>query len=236
MDRTTTLADAQRQFYERLWRAWGDDPRSLSYRDAETQHERFFRLTRAFHQLDCPFTVHEVGCGLGHFGEYLQTHVPHAVYSGTDLCREFVECCRRKFPGGSFHLRDFLEHDESEHFDFLTLSGSFNPRLDAPPDAWRDFITGMLRKMYACCRCGLAVNFLSPFCDPGRRDDALHYQDPWELLAWVAGDLSRHVELDWGGPLFEYTLRIYRPEYVSRLYPAPEFDRYFKGRRPVALP
>lgn len=225
---TRTLAETQRAFYEHLWREFGDDPRSLSYRDAETQNERFFRLARALHQVQGPFTVHEVGCGLGHFGEYLHAHLPHAVYSGTDLCPDFVDSCRRKFPGGTFHHRNFLEHDAAEQFDFLTSSGTFNPRLDNRRPEWREFIAAMVGKMYACCRCGIAVNFLSPFCDAHCMDPRLHYENPWEAAAWIVRDLSRHIELDWGGPLFEYTLRIHRPEFVRRFYPAAAFDRYFR--------
>jgi hypothetical protein len=224
-----SLADSQRAFYQRLWRDYGDDPRSLSHRDATTQRERFFRLARTFHQQPGAFSVHEVGCGLGHFGEYLETRYPRATYSGTDVCPEFVDACRRKFPGAAFYLRDFRKHDEREQFDFVVLSGTFNPRLGAAPAEWLAFIDGMIHRMFNCCRCGIAVNFLSPYCDADRRDEALHYEDPWRTTAWVIRDLSRHVELDWGGPLFEFTLRIYRPEYARQLYPEAEFDRYFPG-------
>lgn len=224
-----SLADSQRDFYLERWRDFGDDPRSLAYRDVATQYERFFRLGRMFQQHPGAFSVHEVGCGLGHFGEYLEPRFPRANYSGTDLCPEFVAACRTKFPDSVFHLQDFRNHDEREQYDFLALSGTFNPCLETPADEWRAFIDALVRKMFACCRCGMAVNFLSPYCDADRREAGLHYQDPWSLAEWVVRDLSRHIELDWGGPLFEYTLRIYRPEYVRRLYPEREFARYFNS-------
>ena len=155
-----------------------------------------------------------------------------ATYSGTDICPEFVETCRRKFPGATFHLRDFRLHDPRERFDFIVLSGTFNPRVGAAPEEWRAFIDGMIRRMFDCSRCGVAVNFLSPFCDADRRDNALHYEEPWRVTEWVVQDLSRHLELDWGGPLFEFTLRVFRPAYVRQLYREAEFDRYFRGIGP----
>jgi SAM-dependent methyltransferase len=225
---SATLADSQREFYQQRWREFGDDPRSLAYRDLATQNERFFRLARLFERHPGAFTVHEVGCGLGHFGEYLAPRFRQAAYSGTDLCPEFVAACRTRFPQADFHLGDFRDHDECAQYDFLALSGTFNPRLDTPSAEWQAFIDALIRKMFACCRCGVAVNFLSPYCDADRREDELHYQDPWTLTEWIVRDLSRHFEFDWGGPLFEYTLRVYRPEYVRRQYPEGEFDRYFR--------
>jgi len=218
--------DNQREFYRRLWAQHGDDPRALGHRDRATQAERFARLARVFGR-ERRFSVHELGCGLGHFGEYLAAEHSGAEYSGSDLVEEFLEVCRRRHPQGRFHLRDVTAQLPAERYDFVTQSGAFNGRLDAEPAAWQAFIERALRAMYAMARCGIASNFLSRYCDPERMRPELHYQDPAQLTDFVVRELSRHYEIDSGGPLYEFTLRVYRPEYVRRAYGAPEFDRYF---------
>jgi trans-aconitate methyltransferase len=89
-----------------LYRRHGDDPRSLSHNDPVTQRERFQRIARCFDDMEDGFTVHEIGCGLGHFGQFLAERYPGALYSGSEICEEFAEHCRRLFPDGSFHVRD----------------------------------------------------------------------------------------------------------------------------------
>jgi hypothetical protein len=58
----------------------------------------------------------------------------------------------------------------------------------------------------------------------------MFYQDEKRLIDFVMHSLSRHVEIDEFGPLYEYGLRVYRPEYVRSLYPQTTFDRYFKKK------
>ncbi|HZI14225.1 MAG TPA: class I SAM-dependent methyltransferase [Myxococcus sp.] len=230
------IADEQAAFYGALLEQYGDDPRSLSHRDQATQYERFHRLARVFEGETGPFTVHEVGCGMGHFGEFLQQHHPRALYSGSDVHPAFPEACARKFPQGRFHTRDIVAVLPEERYDYLTLSGTFNVRLSATPEAWRGFVQGMLGAMYALCTRGFAVNFLTTYHDPGYTRAELHYQPPGELLDFVVGKLSRFWELDAGGPLYEYTLRVYRPEHVQARHADPAFARYFRAPPPPSRP
>ena len=222
------IDDEQRRFYSELYRAYGDDPRSLSWGDKVTQYERFDHLARIFPSRDAAFSVHEIGCGLGHFGDFLLERYPNASYSGSDVSAEFVEACRRKFPNSDFFLRNIVETVPTDRYDHLVISGTFDARLSATTTEWSDFVSGMIRSMYMLCRESISANFLTTFHDPAFAQSHLHYQSPAELIEFVVKELSRHYELDAGGPLYEYTLRLYRPETVRRRYSGPEFARYFQ--------
>ena len=222
-----SIADEQREFYEALFREHGNSPRALSYRDRETQYERFERLTRVFGDEQPPFRVHEIGCGLGHLGEFLESRFPGVEYSGSDISETFVEHCRRRFPGGNFQLRDVTSEPPRDRYDFILLSGAFNPRLGTPPAEWQRFVFSMLEAMYRMADKGLAANFLSTYHDPDRTREDLHYQDPQELTDFVVRTLSRHYALDAAGPLYEYSLVVYRPDYVESRHAGEAFRRYF---------
>ncbi len=223
----TRVAAGQRSYYRSLLETHGDSPRSVGYNDATTQNERFARLARVFDGQLPPFTVHEIGCGLGHFGEYLAAHHPGAAYSGSDLVEEFVLACRKKLPGSVFELRDVTAEPPAERYDFVTMSGTLNPRLETPDAEWSAHVRAVLDAMYRMARCGIAANFLTSYGHEEKRRPELHYQDPAEILDHITRRLSRHVEIDAAGPLYEFTLRVHRPEHVRALYPAAEFNRYF---------
>jgi len=225
--RASIIAE-QQAYYRSLFQAHGDGPRSMGYNDTPTQHERFARLARLFDGESGPFTVHEIGCGLGHFGEFLTDRFPAAVYSGSDVVDEFVADCRRKFPAGSFVLRDVAAGTPEDRHDYVTLSGTFNVRLTRSETEWRKLVRATLAAMFVMCRKGIAANFLTSYGDPDRRRPELHYQDPTEIFDWAARRLSRHVEIDAGGPLYEFTLRVLRPESLRQRYGGAEFDRYFR--------
>ena len=217
----------QQGYYRALFAAHGDDPRAVGYNDAATQRERHVRLARLFDGVTEPFTVHEIGCGLGHFGAFLAERWPGALYSGSDVVGEFVAACRSKFRQGTFHERDVTAALPDERYDFVTMSGTLNERLGTPEREWRTLVRSMLEAMFAMCRRGMAANFLTAYADPERMRPELHYEDPREILDFAARRLARHVEIDAGGPLYEFTVRVYHPELLRARYPGAEFDRYF---------
>jgi len=225
-----TILDDQKRFYAELWERYGEDPRALGHRDRATQYERFFRLGRAFRFETERFSVHEIGCGFGDFGVYLSRSFPRAVYSGSEICEEFHKVCRRRFPEGEFHLRDVSSSAPTERYDFVTQSGLFNGRFGATPEEWQSFVERMLETMFGMARKGISVNFLSTHGDAGLRQPELHYQSPQAAIDFVVEHLSRHYSIDAGGPLYEFTLHVYRPEYLRESYPDEAFGRYFPDR------
>jgi len=220
--------------YERLYKEHGKDARALLHADRESQHERFLMLTRCFDHETEPFSVHEIGCSFGHLGDYVGEGWPHARYSGSDICPPFIEECRRRFPDGEFFLRDVSTEVPEDRYDYVVLCGTFNIPQDSNRDEWQRFVYSMIEAMYAMCRKAIGVTFLTTYVDPGRERSDLYYQDEKHLLDFVARRLSRHFVLDSAGPLYEYTIRVYRPEYVwasREEYRRAGFERYFKFDR-----
>ena len=226
-----SIIEQQIEYYQALVREHGITPQALAHRDEETQNERFYRFDRMWENIISPFSVHEIGCGLGHHAQYLADRFPHAVYSGTDIVPEFIEACHTRFPSLAFYNRDIIAHLPEDRYDFVVLSGTFNGRLEATPAQWDHFIRALMLAMYRMCTKGIAVNFLTSYADPEYMKDYLHYQCEGDILDFVVRNISRHVEMDMAGPLYEYTLRIYRPEYMKSLYHTDAFTRYFRGVR-----
>jgi cyclopropane fatty-acyl-phospholipid synthase-like methyltransferase len=225
----SSLADEQRAFFLDLYRKHGSSPRSLGWRDSATQAERFRKAACAFGHETGPFSVHEIGCGLGDFGGYLARTFPSAQYSGSEVCEEFTGVCRERFPSSTFHTRDVSSSLPDESYDYVVLIGVFNVRLSRSDQEWFEFVKRMLVNMYAMTRKAIAADFLTSYHAKEHALPDLYYQDPKQLMDFAAAELSRHFELDHSGPLFEYTLRVNRASHVASSYPEREFDRYFRG-------
>jgi Methyltransferase domain len=224
----TGITREQRRLYSELYETYGDDARALFHADEASQHERFDMLARAFSNESGPFTVHEIGCALGHLGEFLRERTPQAVFSGSDIVEQFVATCRRRHPQGEFFVRDVSTQLPEDRYDFVVLCGTFNIPGSTPREQWQEFVYSMLRAMYAMAKKGIAATLLTTYYDPGRERSDLFYQDESQLMDFAVRELSRHFELDSAGPLYEYALRVYRPEYIHERYPQQGFAKYFK--------
>lgn len=208
----------------------GDKPQVLFHNDQESQYERFAMLGRLFAREKEPFTVHEIGCAMGHFGDYLRLFYPLAHFSGSDLYGPFVELCRERFPTSHFFQRDIVEGLPAERYDYVVTCGTFNIPGNAPRDQWQAYIYQMAAAMYALARRGIGMTFLTTYYDPGRDRPDLHYQDEKKLMDFAARQLSRHFVLDEMGPLYEYAIHVYQPDYIQRCYPQPAFAKYFRPK------
>ncbi len=226
------LLARQKAFYEQLYKAYGDDPRSLSYNSIESQHLRFRVLAELFRYETCAdFSVHEAGCGLAHFNEFLQAHGPRCAYSGSDIYEPFIEASRAKFPDSRFVLQDMSValdqiHPDARGSDYYVVSGTFNPINDCDLAEWKAFIFRMLTNMFALAGKGIAFNLLTTYVD--YRDDRLYYADPKRFYDWCKTNLSRFVSVISDYPLYEFSMLVYKPTFVRSLHPQ-EFERYFSS-------
>lgn len=223
------IKDDMLNIYAGAYERYGNDPRSFWHNDQSSQLERFSMLGKLFAREAAPFTVHEIGCSVGHFGDYLQEHFPLATYSGSDIYFPFVEKCRERFPGREFLLRDVTESLPDDRYDYVVTCGTFNIAGNAPRDQWQAAIYKMAAAMYALATKGMGMTFLTIYHDPTRRRADLFYQDERSLMDFVVNRLSRHFELDEIGPLYEYGLRVFRPEHIRSFHREPQFAKYFNS-------
>lgn len=191
-------------FFRLHVRLYGDDWRALGWQSRQTQYRRFAVLTEVG-ALEHT-SVLDVGCGLGDLYDYLrQQHIP-VTYTGYDLLPEMIQRARRRFPGVRFEVRDVLQGLGEEPFDYILASGAFNVNFgDNLPAVQR-----VLRQMVACCRYGVAINFLKR--SPGASSDPIfQYYDPQDMLAWCRTVWAR-AQLREGYLPNDFTLYLYPEE------------------------
>lgn len=229
-----SLIEDQKKFYEEKYLRFGDDPRSLGYNDAESQRLRFEILRRLFlEETSARFSVHEAGCGLAHMAQFFQEKGISCEYSGSDISRHFVEQAKGKFPGSEFWLQDMAEDFDRldpalKGKDYYVASGMFNPVNANPLQQWEKFIWKTVGNMFQACRKGISFNLLSLYSEESRRSPDLYYADPRIVYDWCKTHLSRFVSVLEDSPLYEFTVLVYKKEFVKSRNPSPLFEKYFR--------
>lgn len=164
------------RWYADKVRRYGFDHRGLGFRTRSSQEKRF-RALCALGDFDGA-TLLDVGCGFGDLLAFLQARDVKPVYTGIDLCEPMVRRCRERFGAGAgrFLVAEALSFVPEERYDYVVASGIFG--LDAK--GTRERIAPTVERMFAWCRRGLAVNFLSAR-SPAPAAERV-YVDPAEML------------------------------------------------------
>jgi SAM-dependent methyltransferase len=191
------------RWYEDKVRRYGFDHRGLGFRNRSSQEKRFEALLALGDFAGR--SLLDVGCGFGDFLAFLVERDVHPLYHGLDVCEPMIERCQERFPAGAgrFLVGDVLDHEPDQPYDYVVASGLFG--LDSP--GARERIVPTLERMYAWCRIGISVNFLSaryPKAVEGRI-----YVEPEKALA-AALALTPAVRLDHNYLPNDFTLHLYK--------------------------
>ena len=173
-------------------------------------------------------TVHDVGMGVADLYAFMKENYTDKkmVYSGTEIIDEYVDEAKKRFPELSFYNRDIAESKFDDKYDFVLMSGVFHQRRDSAIRDWEKFSQQLLKNSFEMCNKGIAFNFISPFVDFYQTQ--VYYSNLPKLINFINDDLSRFFEIRHNYALFEFTVYVYKEEYIKSKYPQTEFQKYFK--------
>ena len=139
--------EVKKNFYDGRLEKFGDSAKAVGWINDEVQEKRFEVLSKIFEE-DLYPEVLDVGCGLGHFHDYLKANSFHPNYVGIDLSKEFVKkAIDRGVNAATVSLNEW-----KMPADFVVASGTFNTEgtelLEAIPE------------MVKLANKGVAFNFL----------------------------------------------------------------------------
>jgi SAM-dependent methyltransferase len=205
-------------YYDGLLDKHGDDPQSVGWSSTVSQRRKFFEIAGLFAHEKLPFTVYDVGCGIGHLHDFLAEINPLARYYGCDINPRMIEMARRRIPPIEIACRNILRTPPKEKYDYAVACGTFNTRLKTPRPVWAAYVRDMMRMLYRIARKGIAVDFLSSFAEGKLTTE--YYQDPSEILDFVQRRLSPLAEIRHSSSPGHFAVFAYRwlpAESTSRL-------------------
>jgi len=169
--------------------------------------EAIFRMIEA----QRPFTVLDVGCGLGFAVPFLEERYGSIAgrYLGIDVSEPLVAEARRLWSTHRFEVRDIAANPMPGcSFDYTALNGVLTAKNSLSHEAMENFAYQLLECSWLATGEAMSFNVMSPHVD-WTRDDLFH----WPLdraAAFCVSKLSRNINIiaDYG--LYEYTVQVFR--------------------------
>ncbi len=217
----------QEEIFRQLYQQHQGTPMAVSSESWAHKNLRYKMIAELFAH-EQHIQLHDVGMGLAAFYDFLKSEFPEKSidYSGTEILSEYVEAAQVQHPELVFYNRDLAENPGDERYDYLMLSGVFHQRRASGISEWEKFSQHLLRNAFAMCNKGIAFNFISPFVDFYQTE--VYYCNLPKLLNFINDDLSRFFELKHNYALFEFTVFVYKEEYIKQRHPEAELQKYFK--------
>jgi len=204
-----------------------DSPLGTYQNDRETQHLRFEYIVKNFVDiLNENISLHDLGCGVCDLHDYLNKKNIKHIYSGTEVINDMVTYARLKYPDIEILNRDVLMDSIQNNYDIVVFSGGLYLPGNINHDEWRKFVFHIVNKMFEMCNIGISLNLLSTYNT--HQDKNLFFLDPKEMFDHCCTKMSRFVSIDQCYPLYEWTITVFRKEYILERYPQPEFLKYLK--------
>jgi SAM-dependent methyltransferase len=193
-------------YYSGKLREHGATHSGVDWNSEESQRLRFEQLL-AVVDIDAPFSINDWGCGYGALVEHLDAAGAQFTYVGYDVSEPMVQAARARLGDAPGRVLTTSESDLPVA-DYTVASGIFNVLAGAQASGWEEYVRGIVRRMAALSRRGIAFNMLTSYSDPDRMRPDLHYADPCGMFDWCKRNLSRHVALlhDYG--LWEFTMLV----------------------------
>jgi len=161
-------------YYERLIRQYGHDPRACDYGRPESQNVKFRVLSEVMPLANR--SLLDVGCGFADFATYLQQRFSGVKYSGIDLCASMVTEARRYHPNLDLRSANVLDASFDRSFDVVTANGIYYLLGE---QAW-PMMQMMIGRMFGLATSALAFNCLSDWASDQEPNE--FYANPVEVL------------------------------------------------------
>jgi SAM-dependent methyltransferase len=178
----------------------GDRPEAVNWSE-KGQRLRFETLLSFNERIDGK-KILDYGCGKGDFYQFIKDRGFVVSYTGYDINENLIAMAKQKYPECRFEILDIDNNDPDEMFDYIFLCGVFNLKLGGLDDIVRN----SLKKLFAFCRRALVFNALSIL--EKKKDFALQYFDPGDMLNFAAHNLSPYITLCHGRDPYDFTMLV----------------------------
>jgi hypothetical protein len=211
--------------YGEAFSKYGATPKGYLWSNRETQFLRFERLIHNLKDDLHDAKIHDIGPGTCDFHNFLLSKNIQHHYSGTEIVQEMIDCSIEKYPEIKIFNRNFLTIAD-EYYDFIFLSGTLNLKLTTNDSEWMQWSLDIINKMFQHATKAISFNCLTSYNTFSA--DNLMYYNPQNVLDYCIKNLSRFVILDNSYPLYEFTITVFKKEYIENKYKDEAFKKYLK--------
>lgn len=152
-------------------------------------------------------SILDVGCGLGHFADYLSSHGYCTYdYTGIDIIDEMIRRAEVIYPDHLFLRGNFLTFPFFRSYDYVFCSGTLNIKTHHPFLSQPEFIAAFISKLYRLADRGCAFNLLSREGRDYFPDSREFYYADTAFIEKICRRLSSNVALLYNEGDFAFTV------------------------------
>ncbi len=224
---TNNTRENQERIFRSLYQKYKGTTMEVSSESIAHKNTRYEILSKLVEN-EKIIQVHDVGFGLASYYNYLIKNFPGKTieYSGSEILVEYIKEVQKRYDNIQVYHRDLSEVPGKDKYDYLVMSGVFHQRRESKISDWERFSQSIIKNTFLMCNKGIAFNFITPFVDFYQSD--VYYCNLPKLLNFINDELSRFFVLHHNYALFEFTVFVYKEDYIHSLYPQSEFVKYFK--------
>lgn len=174
------------EYYDKLVKTYGHDPKACDYGHTQSQQIKFRVLSSCTDFKDK--SVLDIGCGFADYYDFLSQKFGSVAYHGVDISTAMIGEARKLHPELSLEVKNVFESKPSETYDIVTANGIFY-LLGA--DAW-ELMKLFINRMFELANVVVAFNSLSSWATD--KEPHEFYADPAATLAYCR-TLSPWVQL-----------------------------------------
>jgi hypothetical protein len=222
------VSKVQKKIFKDLLHKHQDSIKAVSSESLAHKNLRYAKISELFSN-EKEIEVHDIGFGLAHYYTYLKRKYPKRkiTYSGTEILKDFITLTKKKYPDNNYFYRDLSQKPGKDKYDYLILSGIFHQRQKITIPNRENFSQELIKNAFIMCRKAIAFNFVSPFVD--YYQNHIYYSNLLKLIYFINDNLSRFFSILHNYPLYEFTVYVYRENYIKHKYNEEEFVKYFKS-------
>ncbi len=197
--------DDQKKDYQRAFRRFGHDPRSLQW---VSQHSVDIRFEQFLKELDFNHkSVLDVGSGFGDLIDSISRQAQDFSYLGVDIVPEFITQAQKNHPGYRFVERNYLDYPLENIFDIVIASGCLNFNQGLNTLSYRQHYIQIL---FNHCSYALAFNMAGYHPQPSNHPrHNIYYVDSLNILTFCQNLTPKIIFKQHYDPL-DFTLILFR--------------------------
>ena len=193
--------------YEENLQNYGTASKSVGWKDEASQILRFEKLAQVIDPktAGAGISVNDFGCGYAAMFSFLdqQPGITLDRYNGYDISDKMLQTAAENL-GNDPRAVLIRAAELTEAADYSFVSGTFNVRLDASEELWKEHILRAIQNLADKSRKGFAFNLLSTYVD--WKQENLFYGDPFMFFDFCKRNISPYVSLVHDYPLYEWTI------------------------------
>lgn len=194
-----------KKYYQDKFNTFGATAEGMDWKDKESQYLRFEIISKYIDFENNP-SILDVGCGSSEFLNFCLNKNYECKYLGLDIMREMVDASNDRFGPKTAVLGDIDSIQQTDRFDYIIASGTFNAKLDTDMSEWKIFFYENILKMFNKCNKGVVFNCMTEHVD--WTYDRLFYPKLSDLTKFINEEMSRNFIVDHNYELFEMTIYI----------------------------